>query len=212
LRTQTRMFRLPGARTLRAALAAVLACAVLAGASQSGTHASGGNCPMPCCARKSARRGGPSCSGGSCHARLGKRAAPRDPVCGVPLSSTRRGAATRRPSDALATLTRSSAHTKGPAARTGDARGDRPEGVQASVLTRPCAPDCGACAGSSAQLRRTRDAVALSHAERPRPPNPARRYSSPASLAFNAVLLEGACSPRAPPSADSRTFTSTKQS
>jgi hypothetical protein len=189
-----RFFRASAARTL---LAVLFSLALSSGVAPSGFISATQACSMPCCAGK-ARHPAGSCSGGHCHARLSvNRNTKAEKFCGVrPLSL--RGSKSRN-SQA------SQVYSRSPLLRAERQTATLTEGstttrtVEAIFLTNSCPPDCGACAGVFAQLRRSRDSAALSGAARPRPPNvyTSTRFSEGLSPSSSARFKQ--TRPRAPP-------------
>lgn len=191
-------------KSARIILAGALVLALLTGIAPLNALSFASSCSMPCCA--SVTEGG-ACATGACHSKISGHAPkeqPREKSGGSHSShcgSMRKDGA---PSADSASLLHTStvkvdtplAKHRHPASR--DARPQR-TGVIKGALTKPCPPEC--CAGASAftQVRRSRDASALSHNTRPRPPTIAGHlHRSDLLPPTDDAWLRGS-SPRAPP-------------
>jgi hypothetical protein len=83
--------------------------------------------------------------------------------------------------------------------QTTNAPKETSESVTSAVISRPCPSDCGAFLNSSTQLRRTRDAAALSYKLQPRPPDMTGLVQDSATIVNTAAALCRQYPPRAPP-------------
>lgn len=202
-------FRLRDPRLLqvsaRIILAGALVLALLTGiAPLNALSSTATACAMPCCA--SVSEGG-ACATGACHSKIsGHTQKKRPPVksgdshpshCG---SMRKAGASSEDAASPLHSITveadSPTAQPQHPA--SGDSLPQR-TGVIDGAFTKPCPPEC--CAGVSAftQVRRSRDASALSHNTRPRPPTMAAHLRRSDLLPpTDDAWLRGS-SPRAPP-------------
>jgi hypothetical protein len=71
--------------------------------------------------------------------------------------------------------------------------------IAASMLTRPCPPDCGAGTFSSSSQSRPRDSAAVAYADRPRPPSSLRLSHPSDNPAKELADLFRRSRPRGPP-------------
>lgn len=201
-------FRLRDPRLLemsaRIILASTLVLALLTGVAPLNALSSAPSCSMPCCA--SVTEGG-ACATGACHSKISGHQQPKRPPvksgdshsshCG---SMRKAGASSEDAATSLHNITveadSKTAQHQHPA--SSDALPQR-TGVIKAALTKPCPPECCAGASAFAQLRRSRDASALSHNTRPRPPTIAGHlHRSELLPPTDDAWLRGS-NPRAPP-------------
>lgn len=209
------------ARIVRALLAVALSLAVLASAVPPEIASAGHHCPMPCCQGAGAGRGG--CADGSCHVDLSNLAKPAkpakpvksaksvesDPVCGAEKLLSRLKAV---PPVRLAPAASEPSHghhghgsvendevVEQPSQQYESGRHATTPQMRAAAVSKPCAPGCGAAATSFTQLRRTRDAAALSFKLRPRPPSSKVRACEDERHTYASSAWRRPCRPRGPP-------------
>jgi hypothetical protein len=180
----------PAARTLRAA---ILALALLAASTPFNSLALTHFCSMPCCAGKPLHSAG-SCTGNSCHAHLARKKTPApDELCGGHAHMAHGTLLHNQGASHIAQTSYDFAD---------EAQQHTPTqtvSVASSFLTKPCPADCGASVGGGAQVRRTRDSAALSHAAQPRPPTRVRLASRSDHMRPALSALRKQARPRAPP-------------
>ena len=200
--SRLRTARLRQTPIARIILAGALTLALLAGIAPLNALSSEPACSMPCCA--SVARGG-ACATGACHSKLsGHSMKAKPPVQGgdAPSShcSSMKMEAGAPVADTGSSVQSSAeeAHSSSQHPATQDT-GTLGAGVIAGVLTKPCPSDC--CAGVSAfeQVRRSRDASALAHSLRPRPPDAAGHLYRSHLLPPTTIAWLRNSSPRGPP-------------
>ena len=202
----------------RLIIAAALAAILASGAAPLGSASSGHLCAMACCAGQPPHEAG-TCTHGSCQVSFAAHESPAPPeepeeLCGAqkPHSERRHAAHTQHAPPANAEDVSSSAHHQhhaqsGSHARADSAahehtrRGDsrQPPFFNASVLDKPCPPDCGAATSVSSSQSRPRDSAAVSHADRPRPPSGPRLRQTSYHSAGELDALCRRSRPRGPP-------------
>lgn len=209
------------ARIVRALLAVMLALAVLASAAPPEIVSAGHHCSMPCCQSARGERGG--CAEGSCHVDLSNLAKPAkltkpvksaklvesDPVCGAEKLLSRLKAvppvrlvpaASEPPHGHLGhdSIEHGEAVAQPSQQHESGRHGTTPQ-MRAAAVSKPCAPGCGSAATSFTQLRRTRDAAALSFKLRPRPPSSSIRAREDERHTYASSAWRRPCRPRGPP-------------
>jgi hypothetical protein len=185
-------------------MAGAIALALLAGIAPLNVLSSAPACAMPCCA--SVGEGG-ACATGACHSKISGHARNEQPqVKSDDSHSSHCGS--MRMAGAPSKVTVSSLHASTVEADSSTARHRHPAsgdalspktGVVYGAFTKPCPPECCAGASAFAQVRRSRDASALSHSLRPRPPTiDGHLHLTNTLLPTDDARLRGS-SPRAPP-------------
>lgn len=203
----------------QAALAIALSFALLAVLVPVDALSASKLCSMPCCAGKAPHLAG-SCAGGHCHANLSivKNEAEPEHIHASETDTDESSAsqesamhmhgaqmvaeethAPQRKVEEISVEVEGESPAPDNTAQTASANPEQALSIEAAALNRPCAPDCGMSAGNFMQLRRSRDSVALSTAEQPRPPTLVNFYARSDSLAFKASFLCRQCAPRGPP-------------
>jgi hypothetical protein len=210
MRLNLRTRRLTPTVVARIVIAAVLALALLSGVVPLG-FTSGRLCQMACCAGMAPHAAG-SCSHGSCHIDLSihKPTPPKqqEEPCGAhkPEALAQHGGmhAQEAPppieEDSSATAHQHAQQTGSSGqeqARKG--RSQQTTNVAASMLTKPCPPDCGAGICSYSSQSRPRGSAALSHAGRPRPPSSLCLRQTSYNPAKELGMLCRRSRPRGPP-------------
>jgi len=79
------------------------------------------------------------------------------------------------------------------------ANGANDPAITASVLSKPCQPDCGACTSGFAAPKRSRNAAALTGAHRARPPSSVKLATGRDPLTHTRSALGRQSVPRGPP-------------
>jgi hypothetical protein len=194
----------------RIMIVAMLAFALVSGIVHPGVASSGHLCTMACCAGKPPHEAG-SCMQGACHAHLSIRKPPvskeQAEVCDGhnPQMAQHEAMQTQdAPAPFEETVSRSDHLHQQPfdsLAREPSQQDDPPKtnAADASMLMKQCSPDCGAGTLSGSSQSRPRSSVAISEADRPRPPSRARL---PHTSDNPAKELEALCQrsrPRGPP-------------
>ena len=200
-RLRDRRFTQTSARVI---MAGALVLALLTAIAPLNVLSSAPACAMPCCA--SIGEGG-ACATGACHSRISGHAQNEQPPVksddshSSHCSSMRMvGTPSKETVSSLQASTveadSSTAQHQYPTSRDGLTQRT---GVIYGAFTKPCPPECCAGASAFAQVRRSRDASALSHNLRHRPPTIAgRTHNSDLLLLTDDARLRGS-SPRAPP-------------
>lgn len=197
----------------RISVAALLALVLLAGLLPSGTLSANHLCKMACCAAK------PPHEAGACNAVLpsveqaGEAAQEEEANADEHAShqgemqmadeSLKTAAATHASSGHCHAASHPSAQRKAPrsssSAATQKASGVQKESRVAQAFTRPCSEECAAAACAFMQVRRPREAAALSFSLKPRPPTLISRASLTNSLLPSSAARRLQSRPRAPP-------------
>jgi hypothetical protein len=181
----------------RISVVAVLALVLVAGLIPSGVLSAAHLCRMACCAGK------PSHGAGACNAIL-PNAGENETLqaANVDEHSSQHGAMQMSIVTVEVAASSEHCHTakhdfiQQPAQRSTTSQ---PASVAAQAFTTPCSAECAAAALTFAQVRRPREAAALSIAVRPRPPTIVSRADSPLNLSFSSSARRRQSSPRAPP-------------
>ena len=187
----------------RILIAATLVAALVSAAVPFGLTSSGHLCTMECCAGKAPHEAG-SCMHGSCEVNFSASKPPPPPKeqeehCGThkPEAATQHGgmhtqeAPVPTEEDSAATAHQHAQQTGSSGqeqARKGGSQ--HTTSVAASMLTKPCPPDCGAGTLSYSNQSRPRESAALSYANKPRPPSSVliRRGSGDISKTLEALF------------------------
>jgi len=171
----------------RLTLAVVLLAAFVCTAVPLASVSAGNVCHLECCAGRAPHTAG-SCMNGTCHAaiRLRQRAD--------------RSRFKSEPTEKLCGLNSFKARTFGPTIVPQRPQQNSPaSSLEASMLVRPCQPDCGAATLTSVSQRRPRETAALSFANRTRPPSALSSLTTQTTFAHPRQPLRSQASPRAPP-------------
>ncbi len=188
----------------RVILAGALVLALLTGIAPLNALSAASSCSMPCCA--SVGEGG-ACATGACHSKITGHAQIKQPPvksndshsshCG---SMRMAGASSEDTASSLHSITVET-DSSTPQHKHAAYRDALPQttGVINAAFTKPCPPECCAGASAFAQVRRSRDASALSHNLHPRPPTiAAHLHGTNILLPADDAWLRGS-NPRAPP-------------
>lgn len=186
-------------RLARVILGSALLLSILSANIPFSVFASGPMCNLACCAGRAPHVAG-SCMSGSCHISLNgrKRHIHLEPT--IELGERLCG---------LQGIKLNSARLLVTEAGTIDVRSDRSPrtsrnaseqaSLSTTALTKPCQSDCGSCGSSFTNSNRRRNAAALTHAARPRPPT----LSSQPGVSSLVILTRAAerkqSRPRGPP-------------
>jgi hypothetical protein len=162
-------------RAARVLLGSTLLLSILWANIPSAAIASGPMCTLTCCAGRAPHAAG-SCMNSSCHAFLAGHnqtlhvhktpIQTAEPLCG--LSSVRKNVSRLLFTEAVATEPSQDSDSNY-SHETSNTDADHAS-VSTGTLTKPCQPDCGACASGFASSKRQRHAATLGHANRPHPP------------------------------------------
>jgi hypothetical protein len=185
----------------RVILGATLLLSILGANIPTAALASGPMCNLACCAGRAPHAAG-SCMNGSCHAfQLGHAKTSKihlqlpfhgsEQLCGLSQRTSRNSVVSLRAFTALTLI--------GSSGRARSSRAPDAASVSRSTFGKPCQPDCGAGAFSSSSQSRTRDAGAISYADKPRPPSTVRHDHSSLSRAKALDALCRRSRPRGPP-------------
>jgi hypothetical protein len=199
----------------RIIIAAALAVALVSGAAPLGSASAGHLCAMACCAGQPPHEAG-SCTHGSCQVSFSVPEPPPPPeeqeeLCGAPQPRSEQHHAARTthaphaPPANVEDVSPAAHHRHhaqaDSAAREHSHGGDsrQPPFFNASVLDRPCPPDCGAATSVYSSQSRPRDSAAVSHADRARPPSGPRLRQTSYHSAGELDALCRRSRPRGPP-------------
>lgn len=188
----------------RLGLVAMVGVSVLSGAIPIASASSSHLCAMACCAGKAPHEAG-SCMGGACHAKVvARKTAPEaDPLCNPHLAAEKQHKGMQMPKVSTDSTGEDTAVQVNEFSFTSDesSPGQQPEtpGITSGTFTKPCPPDCGATTLSSTTQPRPRDSVALSYAERPRPPSAGFLLGTSLTSTKTLETLRRQSQPRAPP-------------
>lgn len=203
--------RLPKQRLVQASVArltvtAMLTLALLSGIAPFDTLSATQMCAMACCAGLRPHPAGSS-AGDSCHldlsAPLQTPKPPAELLCGAEeMSLTHDGA--QRMSNALTEVAVASDHSHHSNRHATDdatpqSTSRRTTSIAATILTRPCQPDCTGGAFGSSPQNRARDSAMLSYAGRPRPPSHVILLYTAFNPNETLRALCRVCAPRPPP-------------
>jgi hypothetical protein len=164
-------------------IAATLVAALVSSTVPPGLTSSGHLCTMECCAGKPPHEAG-SCMHGSCEVNFSISKPPTPPKeqeahCGASKAQVTEHARMHT-QDAPAPIKEDPSAADHQHDRQTDSLGQeqarksssqQTTSVAASVLTKPCPPDCGAWTLSYSSQSRPRESAALSYANKPRPPS-----------------------------------------
>ena len=190
--------------------AAALAVVLVSGAAPLGSASAGHLCAMACCAGQPPHEAG-SCTHGSCRVSFSTHESPAPPeepeeLCGALQPRSEHHRAAHTPTAHAEDVSSSASHHRqraraDTAARGHSHRGDsrQPPFFNASVLDKPCPPDCGAATSVYSSQNRPRESAAVSHADRARPPSGPRLRQTSYHSAGELDALCRRSRPRGPP-------------
>lgn len=202
----------------RAILAVTLLLTLVGGTIVLPAKASGPLCTLACCAGRAPHAAG-SCMNGSCHAGVTTHnpassnshqfhhhhdqqpAEESDQSSVFPgAKASVGGAEIGDVPTIVASSYEASANGTGQALTTEEAsnRSNGP-GMSATVLSKPCHPDCGACASGFATPKRSRQAATLAGSNHAQPPSSVKLAAGRHSLTHTRSALGRQCAPRGPP-------------
>lgn len=204
----------------RATLAATLLLMLVAGSIVWPAAASGPLCTLACCASRAPHAAG-SCMHGSCEAGVSANNATSKTLHQSHHHHEQQQAQESRPFDpsqpfAEATASiggsemddvptieaapyEASANVGGPADTTGVARNSNQSAMSATVLAKPCQPDCGACASGFAASKRSRDPATLAGSNHAQAGSSVKLAARRYHLTHTRSALGRQCIPRGPP-------------
>lgn len=202
----------------RAILAVTLLAALVAGSIALPAAASGPMCTLTCCAGRAPHAAG-SCMHGSCEAGVSthnpssnsphqsqhhheqQQSDPYDSA--RPFSGATASVGGLDMGDVptiVATPHEPSADDDGQADTSGAARNRTGQSaISATVLSKPCQPDCGVCAAGFAAPKRSRNAATLAGSNHPQPASSVKLAAGRHSLTHTRSALDRQCVPRGPP-------------
>jgi hypothetical protein len=186
----------------RAILAAILLLTLVGGSIVWPAAASGPMCTLACCAGRAPHLAG-SCMDASCHAGVATQN-PASP------NSHQAHHHQEQPAEESADVPTIEADSSEPYAdnREQDGHTDKTEvasnrsrvpGIQATVFSKPCRPECGACASGFASPKRARNAAALAVFHQSKPQSPVRFARGRHHVTYTRAALGRQSIPRGPP-------------
>lgn len=204
----------------RATLAATLLLMLVAGSIVWPAAASGPLCMLACCASRAPHAAG-SCMHGSCKAGVatnnarsktarqshhhheqqqGQDSGPYHPSQAfAKVTASVGGSEMNDVSTIEAAPYETSREAGGPADTTGVGRNSNQSAISATVLSKPCPPDCGACVSGFAAPKRSRDAATLAGSNHAQRGSSFKLAASRHHLTHARSALGRQCAPRGPP-------------
>lgn len=195
----------------RILIAATLVAALVSGTVPFGLTSSGHLCTMECCAGKPPHEAG-SCMHGSCEVNFSVFKSPVPPKeqeehCGAskPKATeharmhTQDSPAPNKEDSSVADHRHDLQVDSSEQERARKSNSQQTTSVAASMLTKPCPPDCGAGTLNYSSPSRPREAAALSYANKPRPPSSILIRSSSDNIFKTLEALYRRSPPRGPP-------------
>lgn len=199
----------------RILIAATLTVALVSGITPLGSMSSGSLCTMSCCAGEAPHEAG-SCTHGSCNVNFASSKPlppPSPPIVQEELCRATKPLMTQHgdmhahdaPAPANEDLSTADhqhhqpADSLVPQDQSPQNKSRQLTNIAASVLTKPCPPDCGAGTFSYSSQTRPRDSASVSYADKPRPPSILRLRRIPDNVAKSLEALRRRSRPRGPP-------------